>query len=191
MLFEDGVTSGRGLPSIGFQISTHCKTMLNSIAIKTCLALAFAAALAIPGIAAAAPKELPIVAAPPGTAIDFYPVSTTRQKGSRFINTKALPRLGYAAAAPALQVERLRSVIEEVRLTPVEGQLAIELRGDLAEILKIGAASTQGSEIAKKNALQIKVVAGACNRVRYNSGRGSSCRVPSGGEIEDRHQLAA
>lgn len=110
MLFEDGVTSGRGLPSIGFQISTHCKTMLNSIAIKTCLALAFAAALAIPGIAADAPKELPIVAAPPGTAIDFYPVSTTRQKGSRFINTKALPRLGYAAAAPALQVERLRSV---------------------------------------------------------------------------------
>ncbi|MFM9938677.1 MAG: recombinase family protein, partial [Hyphomicrobiaceae bacterium] len=57
--------------------------------------------------------------------------------------------------------ERLRSVIEEVRLTPVEGQLAIELRGDLAEILKIGAASTQGAEIAQKSALQIKVVAGA------------------------------
>ena len=57
--------------------------------------------------------------------------------------------------------ERLRSVIEEVRLMPVEGQLAIELRGDLAEILKIGAASAQGSEAAKKNALQIKVVAGA------------------------------
>ena len=57
--------------------------------------------------------------------------------------------------------ERLRSVVEEVRLTPVEGQLVIELRGDLAEILKIGASGAQGAESAQKNALQIKVVAGA------------------------------
>ncbi len=57
--------------------------------------------------------------------------------------------------------ERLRSVIEEVRLMPVEGQLAIELRGDLAEILKIGAVSVQGAETTQKNALQIKMVAGA------------------------------
>ena len=83
--------------------------MLNSTAIKTCLAFAFAGALA-PGMASGAPKELPIVAAPPGVAIDFYPVSTTRQKGSRFINTKLLPKLGYAPAAPALQVGRLRAV---------------------------------------------------------------------------------
>ncbi len=57
--------------------------------------------------------------------------------------------------------ERLRSVIEKVRLMPVEGQLAIELRRDLAEILRIGASNAQGSESAQKNALQIKVVAGA------------------------------
>jgi hypothetical protein len=31
--------------------------------------------------------------------------------------------------------ERIRSVIEEIRLTPEDGKLAIELRGDLAEIL--------------------------------------------------------
>ncbi|MGD9804340.1 MAG: hypothetical protein AB7E81_22365 [Hyphomicrobiaceae bacterium] len=58
--------------------------------------------------------------------------------------------------------ERLRSVIEEVRLTPAEGELAIDLKGDLAEILKIGASAAQDAESAAKNALQIKVVAGAC-----------------------------
>lgn len=57
--------------------------------------------------------------------------------------------------------ERLRSLIQEVRLTPVDGQLAIELRGDLAEILKVGAGSAQVSETAEKSLLQIKVVAGA------------------------------
>jgi hypothetical protein len=56
--------------------------------------------------------------------------------------------------------ERLRSVIEEVRLTPVNGELAIELRGDLAEILKIGALGHQGADTAGKSSLQIKVVAG-------------------------------
>ena len=84
--------------------------MLNSTAIKTCLSLAIACALASPGMAAAAPKELPIVAAPPGVAIDFYQVGTARQKGARFVDTKMLPKLGYVSGAPALQVERLRSV---------------------------------------------------------------------------------
>jgi hypothetical protein len=57
------------------------------------------------------PKDAPpIVAAPPGVMIDFYPVSTTPQKGGRYINTRQLPHIGYVAAAPALQIERLRSV---------------------------------------------------------------------------------
>ena len=71
---------------------------------KTCLAIL----LALPVLTHAA--DLPIVAAPPGVGIDFYPVSTAKQKGGRFINAPTLPNLGHVAAAPALQVERLRSV---------------------------------------------------------------------------------
>ena len=57
--------------------------------------------------------------------------------------------------------ERLRSLVDEVRLTPVDGQLAVELRGDLAAILKISGSGIQATETAQKNALQIKMVAGA------------------------------
>ena len=84
--------------------------MSYSSAIKSCLTLAFAAALGSPVFAAAANKEPAIVAAPPGVAIDFYQVNATRTKGARFVNTKTLPKLGYVAGAPALQIERLRSV---------------------------------------------------------------------------------
>ena len=59
--------------------------------------------------------------------------------------------------------ERLRSLVEEVRLLPVDGRLVVELRGDLAEILRISASGAQASESAQKKALQIKVVAGARN----------------------------
>jgi len=74
--------------------------------------------------------------------------------------------------------ERLRSVIEEVRLTPVDRELVIDLKGDLAEILKIGAAGDQAVDAAGKNALQIKVVAGACYS-RYRACR--SAVVPRAG----------
>ena len=84
--------------------------MPTSCAIKTCLVLAFAAVLGSPVFAASANKEPAIVAAPPGVAIDFYQVNTSKTKGARFVNTKTLPKLGYVAGAPALQVERLRSV---------------------------------------------------------------------------------
>lgn len=86
--------------------------MLNFTATKTCLVLALSFALVSPGMAAkpSKEKELPIVAAPPGVAIDFYQVTATRKKGARFVNTKMLPKLGYVSGAPALQVERLRSV---------------------------------------------------------------------------------
>ncbi len=57
--------------------------------------------------------------------------------------------------------ERIRSMIEEVRLTPVEGELAVELRGDLAGVLKTAGRANQAPDIAKENALQIKMVAGA------------------------------
>jgi hypothetical protein len=57
--------------------------------------------------------------------------------------------------------ERLRAVVEAVVLTPVESQLSIELRGELAGILRVAQDGEQASELAQKNALQIKVVAGA------------------------------
>jgi hypothetical protein len=60
--------------------------------------------------APSAGQNLAPVAAPPGVAIDFYPVTSTKPKGGRYINTRLLPRLGYVAAAPALNVERLRAV---------------------------------------------------------------------------------
>ena len=84
--------------------------MTKSSGIKLPLILAFAAALIAPAMSVAAPAEPEIVAAPPGVGIDFYQVSSTRTKGARFINTKMLPKIGYVAGAPVMQVERLRSV---------------------------------------------------------------------------------
>jgi DNA invertase Pin-like site-specific DNA recombinase len=62
--------------------------------------------------------------------------------------------------------ELIRSMIEEVRLTPVAGQLTIELRGDLAGILRIIEGGKQRLDIADEKALQIKMVAGARNSRR-------------------------
>ncbi len=58
----------------------------------------------------------------------------------------------------------IRSLISEIRLVPVDGVIAIELTGDLAGILAISAGPTgEGSAVSK--ALQIKMVAGACNHL--------------------------
>ncbi len=56
--------------------------------------------------------------------------------------------------------EIIRSLISEVRLIPAGGVLAIELAGDLAGILALSAAGTEGGSATSK-ALQIKMVAGA------------------------------
>ena len=55
--------------------------------------------------------------------------------------------------------ELIGSLIEEVRLVPDQGQLAVELKGDLAGILAI-TQSGDGSA-AGNRALQVKMVAGA------------------------------
>ena len=52
----------------------------------------------------------PVVSAPPGATIDLYPVTETKQKGGRFINTRLLPRLGYVGSTPAIRIERLLSL---------------------------------------------------------------------------------
>jgi hypothetical protein len=54
--------------------------------------------------------ESPVGAAPPDATIDLYPVTTARQKGGRYINTRFLPGLGYVGAAPSLQIKRLLSL---------------------------------------------------------------------------------
>ena len=56
--------------------------------------------------------------------------------------------------------ELVRGLIDAIILTPVEGRLEIELRGDLAGILALSEAGNAGAFSAKEKALQIKMVAG-------------------------------
>jgi hypothetical protein len=86
----------------------------------------------------------------------------------------------------------LRSLIKEIRITPGEkrGQCNLELVGELATILSLGqGAKNKGGTLA--SGFKASVVAGAGSHNRYNSGRVGSFHGPLGGEIEDRHQLAA
>ena len=57
----------------------------------------------------------------------------------------------------------IRGLIDAVMLTPVDGKLEIELRGDLAGILAMSEAGKASAPSSKEKALQIKMVAGACN----------------------------
>lgn len=82
----------------------------------------------------------------------------------------------------------LRSLIEEVRILPEEGDAyQIELRGELAAILAL-AQEAKSAVVSGQKALQIRMVAGARNPFCYMN---RSRRVPAVGEIEDAHQLAA
>jgi site-specific DNA recombinase len=57
--------------------------------------------------------------------------------------------------------ELIRGLIDAIILTPAEGKLEIEPRGDLAGILALSKAGKVGAFSAKEKALQIKMVAGA------------------------------
>jgi len=59
--------------------------------------------------------------------------------------------------------ELIRGLVDVIILTPVDGELEIELRGDLAGILAMSEAGSAGAFSPKEKALQIKMVAGACN----------------------------
>jgi site-specific DNA recombinase len=65
-------------------------------------------------------------------------------------------------ALRAQAFERLRSLIESVVLTPEAGDLAIELRGELAAMLELcaGMETKKASAVVTEEALQIKLVAG-------------------------------
>ena len=57
----------------------------------------------------------------------------------------------------------IRGLIDAVILTPIDGKLEIELRGDLAGILAMSEAGNASAPSPKEKALQIKMVAGTCN----------------------------
>jgi len=59
----------------------------------------------------------------------------------------------------------IRGLIDAVILTPVNGELEIELRGDLASILALSKTGTNKAFSTTEKALQIKMVAGARNRL--------------------------
>jgi site-specific DNA recombinase len=59
--------------------------------------------------------------------------------------------------------ELIRGLIDAITLTPVDGKLNIELRGDLAGILAMSEAGKGKAFSQKEKALQIKMVAGTCN----------------------------
>ena len=65
-------------------------------------------------------------------------------------------------ALKAQAFERLRALIEAVVLTPEDGDLAIDLRGEFASMLSLcaGAETQKASAGIPSEALQIKVVAG-------------------------------
>lgn len=86
--------------------------------------------------------------------------------------------------------EAIRSLVDKVLLMPKDGKLVIDLYGEIGPILKLAMAQ-KGRDVLGPVTEQLVMVAGACSRVRYSSGRRRSWRVPRGCEIEDRHQLAA
>ena len=59
-------------------------------------------------------------------------------------------------------IELLRSIIEEVRISPNDGgEYRLEVRGELGGILALSQGAKNSAETAAERALQIKVVAGA------------------------------
>jgi len=58
----------------------------------------------------------------------------------------------------------IRGLIDAVILTPVNGELEIELRGDLASILALSKTGENKAFSTTEKALQIKMVAGARNQ---------------------------
>jgi len=83
--------------------------------------------------------------------------------------------------------DTLRSLVDQIVLTPVEGKVEIDVQGDLAGILTI---STQSKNpAAGATGSQVKMVAGARNVFCYNLGPVSGFAPRN--DVEDVHHLAA
>lgn len=57
----------------------------------------------------------------------------------------------------------IRSLVDEIVLVPVDGELKVELKGDLAGILQLCQTSKSPSGLSPERLEQVKLVAGACN----------------------------
>ena len=78
-----------------------------------------------------------------------------RQQVERLEGLLADPELGHEA------IDQLRGLIDRVNLVLCDGELVIELHGDLAGILSCAADTRERGHNAEDRALQIKMVAGA------------------------------
>jgi DNA invertase Pin-like site-specific DNA recombinase len=125
--------------------------------------------------------EAELSAGSDASPVALHPQAAERYRAKVAQIHEALTK-GDAASLEAIMI--LRDLIDHILVTPTERPAPVELRvvGNLAALL---VENTPGNGVA------VSMVAGACNRVRYSSGHGSSWRVPCGGEFEDRHQLAA
>jgi site-specific DNA recombinase len=65
------------------------------------------------------------------------------------------------AAAPDEAFELIRSLIDKVVVTPTEGEMHIDLHGELAGILGLCREGRRGGGFDAETVAQIKVVAGA------------------------------
>src|SRR5262245_8112661 len=72
-----------------------------------------------------------------------------------------------AEESRAEAAEVIRSLVEEVTLTPEDGELRIDLKGELAGILELAADSKKPATQRRSGLEQIKMVAGACNHRRH------------------------
>ena len=83
--------------------------------------------------------------------------------------TTAYRRMTEALASDETQAEAfdlIRSLLEEITLVLEDGELKVELKGDLAGILQLCSTSKSPSSLSPERLEQVKLVAGACNQ-RY------------------------
>ncbi|MCT9000413.1 recombinase family protein [Chelativorans intermedius] len=81
----------------------------------------------------------------------------------------------------------IRTLVEDIVLTPVDGKVEIDVRGDLAGILTLSVQTKNPA--GRAGSSQVKMVAGARNVFCYNLG--SVAAFAPGNDVEDVHRLAA
>jgi hypothetical protein len=84
------------------------------------------------------------------------------------VYARKVARLEEALNDPATRedaAEALRSLIDEIRLTPVDGVLAAELYGELGAIMAAGQQPTKNRTAGE--AMRFSLVAGTCNHRQF------------------------
>lgn len=65
--------------------------------------------------------------------------------------------------------EIIRSLVEAIVLTPEDGRLRLDLRGELISILRLGANDKAPADLRGDELQQVKLVARACNHRKLKS----------------------